>query len=69
MQQSDDCDDDNAVDDDYLWMILWMKRMCQALSALKVPNKDEKEKSWEVMVLITQLYIQKVRAGMWWIDI
>ena len=46
-----------------------MKRMHQALSALKVPNKDEKEKSWEVMVLITQLYIQKVRAGMWWIDI
>ena len=62
MQSSDDYHDDNADDDDYLWMILWMKRMYQALSALKVPNKDEKEKSWEVMVLITEIYIKNARA-------
>ena len=39
-----------------------MKRMYQVLSALKVPNKDEKEKSWEVMVLITEIYIKNARA-------
>ena len=39
-----------------------MKRVYQVLSALKVPNKDEKEKSWEVMDLITEIYIENVRA-------